>query len=67
MVNDKYEPQVGDWVRYIRNNELRIAVIEYIHLDPYGYHKYSITTTNGVISESDVLETRREAVTTWQK
>ncbi len=51
------DAQVGDWVRFYRNEGLVIGQIEYIFKDPVlGGIKYC--TSRGSIDEADVLERR---------
>lgn len=49
--------QIGDWVRFYCNGELKIGVVEYVRADhPGGYRE--LATTAGSVREESVLERR---------
>lgn len=51
--------EVGDWVRFYRNGELVLAVVEYRRKsDVLGY--IELSTTAGSVHEEDVLERRKK-------
>ena len=51
----------GDWVRFYRDGELVIGVVQYIIPHSGFYSLYDqIMTDNGSISEDAILETRKE-------
>ena len=48
---------VGDWVRFYRNGELVIGVVEYVVIDP-DLQDVELQTTEGAVDEESILELR---------
>lgn len=50
--------KVGDWVRFYRNAEFIVGVIQYIPDRPSWQSYYEYYTDKGAVSESSILEAR---------
>lgn len=49
--------ELDDWVRFYRDGELVIGVVQYVRLDLL--QKVILSTTAGEVSEDNVLEIRK--------
>jgi len=49
--------KVGDWVRFYRNGQLVMGVVQYIHQDEFS-DKQELSTDNGAVDSDMVLERR---------
>lgn len=56
MNKPKYKK--GDWIRFMRNGELIIGVVEYTRYHDIYY--YSYITNIGEVSEDSIIEARSE-------
>lgn len=50
--------KVGDWVRFYRNCELVVGVVQYVHNPMEGFTSYRIVTDHGIVDSSEILEVR---------
>lgn len=50
--------RVGDWVRFRRNQELIIGLVEYRKKSTCWPYRYELETTAGWVEEREVLERR---------
>jgi len=54
--------QVGDWVRFHRNGQLHIGVVEYIRQQEHYPGKTELIVSCGIITTDEVLEVRRQEI-----
>ena len=57
---NKNNIEIGDWVSFVRSGMIIISQVMYVkNSKSYSSHRFDITTLNGIISETDVLEIRK--------
>jgi hypothetical protein len=57
--NKSEKVKVGDWVRFYRNGELVLGVVQYVKPGRLSYSAREVCTDTGAVAEDVILEVRR--------